>query len=130
MGQADDSEQDLIRLEHDWMRAVQERNMQCLDDLLGEEFTLTTGRPGVEIRQRQEWLDITRERYVINAFQFESLDVHVYTDTAMVRSRYAQRGRIDDQDRDQTFLITDVFVRRDGRWQAVTRHISPLEPRS
>jgi ketosteroid isomerase-like protein len=127
MSRAADSEQELIRLEHDWMRAVQERDMQFLDDLLGEEFTLTTGRPGVEIRQRQEWLDITRERYVIEAFRFESLDVHVYTDAAMVRSRYTQRGRMDDQDRDQTFLMTDVFVRRDGRWQAVTRHISPLK---
>ena len=128
MSRADTSEQELIRLEHDWMRAVQERDMEFLDDLLGEEFTLTTGRPGVEIRQRQEWLDITRERYVLDAFRFESLDVHVYTDAAMVRSRYTQRGQMDDQDRNQTFLMTDVFVRRDGRWQAVTRHISPLEP--
>jgi hypothetical protein len=31
---------------------------------------------------------------------------------------------------DQTFLMTDVFVRRDGRWRAVTRHVSPLEPRA
>ncbi len=130
MGQADDSEQDLMRLEHDWMRAVQELHITFLDDLLGEEFTLTTGRPGVEIRQRQEWLDITRERYVINAFRFESLDVHLYTDAAVVRSRYTQRGRMDDLARDQTFLMTDVFVRRDRRWQAVTRHISPLEPGS
>jgi hypothetical protein len=96
----------------------------------GEEFTLTTGRPGAEIRQRQEWLDITRERYVIEAFRFESLDVRVYGDAAVVRSRYAQKGRMGNRDRDQTFLMTDVFVCRDGRWQPATRHVSPLESRS
>jgi hypothetical protein len=26
----------------------------------------------------------------------------------------------------QSFLMTDVWVRRDGHWQAVTRHVSPL----
>jgi ketosteroid isomerase-like protein len=122
-----DIEQELIRLEHDWARAIQERDMRFLEDLLGEEFTLTTGRPGAEIRQRQEWLDITRERYVIEAFRFERLDVRVYGDAAVVRSRYAQKGRMGNRDRDQTFLMTDVFVCRDGGWQAVTRHISPLE---
>ena len=124
-----DDEQELIRLEHDWMSAVQARDMRFLSDLLGEEFVLTTGRPGAEIRGRQEWLAITRERYIVEAFEFESLDVHVYGDAAMVRSRYTQKGRMDGQDRSQTFLMTDVFVRRSGRWQAVTRHISPLESR-
>jgi len=127
MTRTGDIEQELIRLELDWARAIQERDMRFLEDLLGEEFTLTTGRPGAEIRQRQEWLDITRERYVIEAFRFESFDVRVYGDAAVVRSRYAQKGRMGNQDRDQTFLMTDVFVYRDGGWHAVTRHISPLE---
>jgi hypothetical protein len=59
--------------------------MRFLDDLLGEHFALTTGRLGAEIRGRQEWLAITRERYIVEAFEFESLDVHVYGDAAMVR---------------------------------------------
>ena len=87
--------QKLIRLEHAWMEAVRSRDVAFLDDLLGEEFTLTTGRPGNEVRGRQEYIDITRERYVIEDFQFEDLDVHIYGDAAMVRSRYAQRGSMD-----------------------------------
>jgi ketosteroid isomerase-like protein len=124
---ATDDEQELIRLEHDWMRAVQACDMRFLSDLLGEEFALTNGRPGAEIRGRQEGPAITRERYTVEAFEFESLDVRVYADAAMGRSRYRQKGRMDDQDLSQTFLMTDVFVRRSGRWLAVTRQISPLE---
>jgi hypothetical protein len=75
---ATDDDQELVRLENDWMRAVQARDMHFLDDLLGEEFALTTGRPGAEIRGRQEWLANTRERYIVEAFEFESLAVHVY----------------------------------------------------
>jgi ketosteroid isomerase-like protein len=117
---------ELVRLEHEWQDALRRRDMDFLESLLGEEFTLTTGRAGAPVRTRQEWLDISRDRYVVDSFEFEDLDVHVYGDTALVRSRYTQTGSMDGQDRTQPFLMTDVFVMRDGRWQAVTRHVSPL----
>ncbi len=119
---------ELIRLQHEWAAAVQRRDMDFLERLLGEEFTLTTGRKGVEVRTRQEWLDITRDRYEVDSWEYEEMDVRVYGDAAVVRSRYRQTGRMDGADRALTYLMTDVWVRRDGRWQAVTRHISPLEP--
>jgi hypothetical protein len=34
---------------------------------------------------------------------------------------------MDDKQRNQAFLMTDVWVRRNGRWQVVSRHISPLD---
>ena len=112
------------------MEAVRARDLAFLDDLLGEEFTLTTGRTGNEVRGRQEYLDITAERYEIEDFEFEELEVLAYGEAAVVRSQYKQEGRMDGQNRDQTFLMTDVFVWRAGGWRAVTRHVSPLEPGS
>lgn len=120
-------EQELIRLTHEWAEAVQRRDVPYLEQSLGREFTLTTGRAGAEVRSRQEWLDITRDRYSIESFAFEDFAINVYGETAVVRSRYRQAGRMDDQDRTQAYLMTDVWVRREGRWQPVTRHISPLE---
>jgi ketosteroid isomerase-like protein len=119
-------EDELVRLEHDWQDALRRRDMDFLEELLGDEFTLTTGRPTAPVRTRQEWLDISRDRYAVESFEFEDIDVHVYGDAALVRSRYTQRGSMDGEDRTQPFLMTDVFVMRDGRWRAVTRHISPL----
>jgi ketosteroid isomerase-like protein len=118
------------RLERRWMDAVRDRDMAFLEELLGEEFTLTTGRPGAPVRAREEWLAITRERYAIEEFEFEDLEVLPYGHVAVARSRYRQRATMDGEDRAQAYLMTDVFVRRKGRWQAVTRHISPLPPDS
>jgi ketosteroid isomerase-like protein len=114
------------RLERRWADAVRDRDMDFLDRLLGEEFTLTTGRPGAPVRGREEWLAIARDRYVIEEYEFESLDVLPYGHVALARSRYRQRASLDGEDRTQVFLMTDVFVRRGGSWHAVTRHISPL----
>jgi hypothetical protein len=33
---------------------------------------------------------------------------------------------MDGERRDTTYLMTDVWVERDGRPQLVTRHVSPL----
>jgi ketosteroid isomerase-like protein len=121
-------EQELIGLENEWMDAVRRRDMEFLERLLADEFTLTTGRPGAEVRSRREYLEIARDRYLIECFDYEELDVHVYGDAALIRSRYRQRARMDDLDRTTTYLMTDVWARRGGCWQVVTRHVSPLTP--
>lgn len=121
-----DTRRKLSQLEHQWLDAVKARDIERLDRLLGEEFTLTTGRRGNEVRSRREYLEIARDLYVIESFEFEELEVLSYGHVALVRSRYRQTGSMDGENRNQAFLMTDVWVRRGGRWQAVTRHLSPL----
>jgi ketosteroid isomerase-like protein len=122
-----DERDELIRLQHEWMEAVKRRDIEFLEQLLGPEFSLITSRPGIETRTRQQYLDVTRDRYTLESFEYVALDVHAYGDFGFVRSRYSQRGLMDDTRRDQAFLMTDVWVKRNGRWQAVSRHISPLD---
>jgi ketosteroid isomerase-like protein len=69
---------------------------------------------------------VTRDRYVVDWFTFERLEVRIYGEAALVRSRYRQRGSMDGADRNTTYLMTDVWIRRDGRWTAVARHATPL----
>jgi hypothetical protein len=117
---------DLEALTVRFMEAVRDRDLEWLDAHLGAEFTLTTGREGAPVRERAEWLAITAERYVIEEFSFDELKTLDYGPAGVVRSRYRQRGALDGLDRTQEFLMTDVWVERDGRPQLVTRHVSPL----
>lgn len=118
---------ELEHLEHCWMEAVRARELETLDRLLAPEFTLTTGRAGAEVRTRDEYLRVTRDEYVLESFAFDELETDLYGDTAVVRSRYRQSGRMGGADRTQAFRLTDVWVRRDGRWLAASRHATPLE---
>ena len=117
---------ELFRLEVEFMEAVKRRDVEYLDQVLGENFVLTTGRPGAEVRSRQAWLDVTRERYQIDSFEFEWVRVEAYGDAAVVRSRYHQRAEMDGEDRSYPYLMTDVWIRRESAWRLVTRHVSPL----
>jgi ketosteroid isomerase-like protein len=117
---------ELRGLEERFMTAVAERDLDFLEDHLGEEFKLTTGRPGHETRDRSEWLEVTATAYEIRSFRFDELEVLDYGDVAVVRSRYSQEARMGGADRSQSYLMTDVWHRRDGAFRLVSRHISPL----
>ena len=117
---------ELGRLEQRFMTAVADRDLDFLERHLGEEFTLTTGRPGHETRNRSEWLEVTATTYEIRSFSFDELEALDYGEVAVVRSRYSQEASMGGADRTQTFLMTDVWHRREGAFRLVTRHISPL----
>jgi ketosteroid isomerase-like protein len=113
--------------ERELQAAVAGRDVATLDRLLGQEFTLTTGRAGNEVRGRAEYLEVTALRYVIDEYRFDELEViELGPGAAVVRSRYVQRGSMDGADRSQPFLMTDVWAHRPAGWQLVTRHASPL----
>jgi ketosteroid isomerase-like protein len=121
---------ELRTLEERFMTAVVDRDMGFLERHLGEEFMLVTGRPGHETRGRSEWLEVTATEYEIRSFRFEELEVLDYGDVAVVRSRYSQEATMGGAQRNQSYLMTDVWHRREGADRLVTRHISPLPPDS
>jgi ketosteroid isomerase-like protein len=120
------SEEEFAELERRWAEAVRDRDIRFLERLLAPEFTLTTGRRPSPVRGRDEYLEITESRYEVSEFEFDRIGVLEYGCAAVVRSSYRQRGSMDGEDRSQPFLMTDVFALVDGRWLAVTRHVSPM----
>ena len=117
---------ELRGLEERFMTAVAQRDLDFLERHLGEEFKLITGRSGNETRDRAEWLEVTATAYEIRSFRFDELEVLDYGEVAVVRSRYSQEATMGDAERSQSYLMTDVWHRRDGAFRLVTRHISPL----
>jgi ketosteroid isomerase-like protein len=47
-------------------------------------------------------------------------------DVVVAHGRVNQRATAEGREWHGTFLVTDVWVRRDGRWQLVARHGSAL----
>jgi hypothetical protein len=113
---------ELIELSHEWMRAVQAHDRDRLETILGREFSVVgaVGELG-----REQWLENASGPYTIEDFAYEQMEVEVYGDTAVLTSRYRQTAELDGRDLSGSFLVTDVWVRRDGRWQVVRRHATP-----
>jgi ketosteroid isomerase-like protein len=110
---------ELVDLSRELVRAVQDHDPARLDAMLAQEFTLLGAAGQLD---RAGLLEAAAGRYVIDDFVYEEIDPEVYGDTALVLSRYEQTARLDGRDVSARMHVTDVWVRRGGRWQIVRRH--------
>ena len=67
-----------------------------------------------------------REGYTIVSFAYESMDIDVFGQTAVVHSRYSQVASLNYTSLSNAFRLTDVWNRQDGGWRVVARHSSIL----
>jgi ketosteroid isomerase-like protein len=118
-------EQTLLRLERDWEQANAKNDTAALDRILAPEF-VSTDSDG-RLTTRAEGLARRKSGEVkFTAFTQDDYEVHVIGDTAIVTGRSTIKGTRDDKDWSGQERWTDVFVRRNGRWQAVATHSSRI----
>ena len=110
---------ELVELAHDLARAVSEHDVIRLEELLADEFTLQGAAGQLD---REEFVAAASGPYEIDEFSYEQIDPEVYGNTAVLVSRYRQTARFDGRDLTHRMHVTDIWTRRDARWQIVRRH--------
>lgn len=110
---------ELVELAHDLARAVSEHDVDRLDDLLADEFTLQGAAGQLD---RAAFLEAAGGPYEIDEFAYEQIDPEIYGNTAVLVSRYSQVARLGKRDLTHRMHVTDIWTRRDARWQIVRRH--------
>jgi ketosteroid isomerase-like protein len=126
MSQVTEDRAELARLEQEWMSAMQARDMDRLEELVGPEFRFMAIHLAPEPMTREQWMGAAREGYTIVSFAFERMDIDVHGDTGVIHARYSQVANYESTNLSNVFQLTDVWARRDGRWQVVARHSSIL----
>jgi ketosteroid isomerase-like protein len=112
-------------LEREWRDALCKKDIERLRALVHKDFVLIgTRSTGPFMMTRDEWLDAIQRRDV-DAIDVEVQDATVMKDimigTVQARWRLKYLGRaIED-----CVMLTDVWVKDDGRWQAIRRHSTP-----
>jgi ketosteroid isomerase-like protein len=120
-------EQSIIELEHGLMTALQHRDAAALKRYVGDDYTMTAGVTGREVRTREDWMRIGLEEYVIDEFEFEEMVVQHYGTCAIARSRFRQRAEMNGSRRNSTYRMTDVWIRNGDVWQIQARHSQRVE---
>jgi ketosteroid isomerase-like protein len=110
---------ELIALSNEVVAAVRDHDTARLEELLAAEFTLNGAAGELD---RASFLEAASGAYEIDDWAYEEIDPELYGDTAVIVSRYRQTARLDGRDLSHHMHVTDIWVRRDGRWQIVRRH--------
>jgi ketosteroid isomerase-like protein len=115
-------------LEREWRDALCSKDMKQLQTLVHKDFVLIgTRSTGPFMMSRDEWLDAIQRRDV-----FE-IDIEVQDATAlkdvMIGTVHARwRLKYLGREIEDCVVLTDVWVKDDGRWQAIRRHSTPAPP--
>jgi ketosteroid isomerase-like protein len=125
MADVDATREEISRLEQEWMEAHQRRDADRLEELVADGFRFTAIHLAPEPMTREQWMGAALGGYLITSFSFESMEVDVFGDTAVVHSRFSQIASY-TVDLSNVFRVTDVWSHEAGRWQVVARHSSIL----
>jgi Domain of unknown function (DUF4440) len=117
-------EQELVKMENEWARAWQLPDPGALESIVADDFTLTSSSSKGEITNKRQYIDSTLKLVRGDGFSFEKLAVRIYGETAVINAQFQQTATFAGRDWSGEFLLTDVWVKREGRWQVVARHAS------
>ena len=117
---------DVATLEGEWRDALLQKDEETLRRLIHPQYKLvgirSTGSVAVDLEQ---WIAALR-RMDIAALEVRVTDC-VALDNVIIATVDAQwKVRYLGQPIDERVLLTDVWVREDGRWRVVRRHSSPV----
>jgi ketosteroid isomerase-like protein len=119
------TEQQLKDAETAWSQAYVKGDIASLDKLLAAEY-LFTDQDGKTFTRAEDIASVKSGEFKMTSFKIDDLKIHVYSDFATVTGLNEFVATDSGKDASCKCRFTDVFVKRDGRWQAVASHVSKL----
>jgi ketosteroid isomerase-like protein len=110
----------LLYMEREWNDASKNKDVAWFERNYAVDATDISGRTGTLHSKLEEIASMKTDKTVLDSLELSDLNVRVEGNTAMVTGVNHVRGRDDKgQAIDRKTRFTDVFVKRDGRWQVL-----------
>src|SRR6266849_6330194 len=109
----------LTALNRDYFHSVQHGDVQRFDEILAEDFLCSN--PAGPLAEKNQFLAQTARPVTISGLAAEEVKVRILGDVAIIHARTSYTTA-DGEPRNGRY--TDVWARRDGRWLAVSAHVT------
>jgi ketosteroid isomerase-like protein len=125
-----ENEQEIVDAEREWADVVTRRDQLTADMILADEFRLT----GPELERLSTGRAVTKDVWIetlplieVRSFDLNDLQISVYGSAAVAFVRAALDWTIQGRSLPSRYMLTDLWVKREGRWKVVTRVSEPLD---
>jgi ketosteroid isomerase-like protein len=118
-------ERALTQLERDWATAAAANDAAGLDTLMADEYVGNTD--GRLTPKKQALADVKSGASKVSSAEASDLTVFVSGDRASVHGLWTEKSTLNGTDTSGQYRFTDTFIKRDGRWQAVTTFSTKLK---
>ncbi len=119
------AENQVLQVEHEWTQAYLNHDLAALENILADDYTFGTADGSFKTR------GVVLEEFRVDTMKYESimqynLKARVYGNTAVVTGEEIVKGSDGGKEISSHTRFTDVFVKREERWQAVASHESTI----
>jgi ketosteroid isomerase-like protein len=111
-------EQTLMQLERDWTQASLKKDIAALDKIVADDW-VNIDFQGRTVTKAQTLANLKSGLPATQAAGLGEMKVRVFGDSAIVTGSDTEKSSDKGKDVIDKYLWTDVFVKRNGRWQAV-----------
>ncbi|MFE3388650.1 nuclear transport factor 2 family protein [Streptomyces anulatus] len=117
----------IVALVEEWSAAIVSNDMERIRAFMADEWVIVSESG---ITDRDAFLEYVRSGDLTHSAMrtISPSRVRVHGDTATVTARMTNTAHYGGRRFDADEWVTDVFVRRDGRWLCVLTHITPAAP--
>lgn len=129
MGQTSDADKELTALAKESDAAFARNDTAFFDRVLAEDWTLITTEGEVQdkAQARREMKDGT---FKVESWEMLEMKVRVYGDAGLVTGRGRLKGMDKGKPISRMERWTDVYIKRDGKWQCVTTQATRVAAQS
>jgi ketosteroid isomerase-like protein len=120
-------EQELIKLENEWADAWVKRDVEAYARLLADDYISTNSYGDMKNKaQSIAWLKAHENTISLIPHDFR---VRVYGDAAVINFRLTYKNQVQGKESTGQDQLTDVWIKRSGRWLCVAAHSSQIAPK-
>jgi ketosteroid isomerase-like protein len=108
--------EELKAAEQEWLEVIKRRDVEAADQLLADDFALSSiGGVGDQV-SREAWLGAL-DQIESSLLDVDILESRVLGDVGIVRARLRWEATMGERDLTGDYAVTDVFKREGGRWR-------------
>jgi ketosteroid isomerase-like protein len=111
-------EKTLMQMERDWAQADIKKDTAAIDKFVADDW-VGIDFEGKSITKAEAIADMKAGEFTTQSYEFGSMKVRVFGNTAVVTGTDTEKSTYKGKDSSGKYVWTDVWVMRDGRWQAV-----------
>ena len=116
-------EEELLKLEKAFAEAIVKNDLEGLARIAANDWVIID--PNGEIIDRTRFFEVIKSGTLTHdLMESEDFRVRIYGDSAVVTAISSTKGKFMGQEFTSRERATDVFVKRDGRWQCVLTHLT------
>ena len=115
----------ITQLEKDWVAAIVKKDVATIDALLASDFN-GTSPTGSTFPKAEAIEELKAGTYAVESMTMDEVSVNVYGNTAVSFTSQQEKSKLNGKDISGHYHFTNVWVKKDGKWQVVSSHGSRL----